>query len=206
MIIIFIERSGANSKVVLLPHANMKVDPRYIRDFCYGELYKFTFSVNGRTLTIMITHEDEDEHEHEGWCDDFKLRVYNPTNEVIPDFTSTTYTYHGLTGEKAPEDTTKVIFHPSVNIIREFAFYGCQSLEQVTIPDHVTRILNRAFLCCYSLRSIRFSCNLEYEMKFLTVDIYSKVKRLGFHTVPPHPTIVEVERNPRFCVGILFCL
>ena len=31
------------------------------------------------------------------------------------------------------------------------------------------------------------------EMKFLTVVIYSKVKRLGFHTVPPHPNIVEVD-------------
>ena len=40
-------------------------------------------------------------------------------------------------------------------------------------------------------------------MKFLTVVIYSKVKRLGFHTVPPHPNIVEVERNPHFCVGIV---
>ena len=44
-------------------------------------------------------------------------------------------------------------------------------------------------------------------MKFLTVVIYSKVIRLGFHTVPPHPIIVKVERNPRFCVGIVFlCL
>lgn len=36
------------------------------------------------------------------------------------------------------------------------------------------------------------------EMKLLTVAIYSKVKRLGFHTgtvVPRYPTIVEVERN-----------
>ena len=40
-------------------------------------------------------------------------------------------------------------------------------------------------------------------MKFLTVVIYSKVKSLGFHTDPPHPTIVEVERNLRFCVGIV---
>ena len=52
-------------------------------------------SVNGTTLTI--TRNDEDE----GWDWTFKLRAYNPSEEVIPDSTSTLYTYYGLNGKLA---------------------------------------------------------------------------------------------------------
>ena len=47
-------------------------------------------SVNGTTLTISRNDEDE------GWDWTFKLRAYNPSEEVIPDFTSTLYTYYGI--------------------------------------------------------------------------------------------------------------
>ena len=72
------------------------------------------------------------------------------------------YTYHGREGDRPPEDTTEVIFHPSVIIIQEEAFYGCTSLVRITIPDTVTRIEGAAFNSCLSLKSIRLPRNLEW--------------------------------------------
>jgi len=150
MIIVLIEESAGNIMVVRLPHANMIVDPRFIG----GERYTFSFSVNGRILTITRIDEDT------GW-DDFRLRAYLPT-ETIPDFTSTVYTYWGLDNEDVPEDTTKVNFHPSVRFIKNSAFLRCTSLVRITIPDHVTTIEKGAFYGCDSLRSIQLPRNLEF--------------------------------------------
>jgi len=120
MIIIYIRESTINSIDVILPYANMVFDPRII---FYQQMrgYTFSFSVNGRTLTVTRTDDDKDQ---EGWFYGFNLRAYLPTEE-IPDFTSTVCTYWGLDDEEVPEDTTEVIFHPSVRTIQEQAFDGC---------------------------------------------------------------------------------
>jgi len=154
MIIILIGYSQDNMKVVQLPHANMIVDPRFI---CWSapEGWEFSFSVNGRTLTITRTDDNI------GWPIAFYLRAYLPT-ENIPDFTSTVYTYWGLLHERAPADVTKLIFHPSVNIIQKHAFNHCRSLVRVTIPDTVTEIEYGAFSGCVSLRYIQLPRNLEF--------------------------------------------
>jgi len=156
MIIRWVEEGNdrtSNITSVQLPHANMVIDPRIICDFKH-EGYKFSFSVKGRILTI--TRIDG----LAGWCD-LRLRAYSPT-EVIPDFTSTVYTYLGVEYDCAPRDTTKVIFHPSVTVIQCCAFNGCESLVRVTIPDSVTRIEDGAFHYCDSLEFIRLPPNLEY--------------------------------------------
>ena len=143
-----------------LPHANMKVDPRIIG----GQRgYKFSFSVNGRALTITRTDKDAGWD----WLRTFYLRVYLPT-EVIPDFTSTIYTYWGLRNERAPKGTTEVIVHPSVTIINANAFNGCGSLVRITIPHTVTCIESNAFCDCDSLRFIELPRDLEFigEMAF----------------------------------------
>jgi len=134
-----------------LEHANEVIDPRHYG----GDEGEYRFFVNGTTLTIARI----DTHEEEGWDIGFWLRAYLPT-DTIPDFTSTVYTYHGLEYERAPKDTTEIIFHPSVTIIKKWAFYECRSLERVTIPDTVTRIEVGAFFNCRSLRFIRLSTNL----------------------------------------------
>jgi len=152
MRILFIPGSLSNNSVdVQLPHANMVLDPRIIHT--WGRGYKFRFSVKGRILTITRIDADG------GWDLGFFLRAYLPT-EVIPDFTSTVYTYWGLDGEEAPHDVTKVNFHPSVTRIQTYAFYGCRSLVRITIPDTVTRIERFAFRYYVSLIFIRLSTNL----------------------------------------------
>jgi len=156
MIIIRIPWSRNNSMDVILPHDDMEVDPRVMIGGSAGEWYKCIFSVNGRTLTVTKIDGGK-----RGWGRAFKLRVYLPA-EDIPDFASTVHTYYGLDGECAPEDTTEVIFHPSVNIIKANAFFDCKSLVRVTVPDSVTRIGYYAFYGCDSLRYIQLSRNLVY--------------------------------------------
>jgi len=135
-----------------IPHANLlKFDPRPIGGI---RGHTFSFFVKGTTLTVTRTDSDE------GW-DEFKLRAYMPT-EVVPDFTSTVYLYHGLDGEKAPKDVTKVIIHKSVTTIKRYAFDYCRSLVRVTMHGGVKRIEKGAFYACISLRFIRFSGDLEY--------------------------------------------
>jgi len=162
MIILTVGFSRSNCIYVLLDHDDMKVDPRII-GYYEG---KFRFSVKKKILEI--TRIDG----YEGWPYGFKLRLFMAT-ETIPDFTSTDYTYHGLRDERAPRDTTKVIFHPSVTTIWEYAFFRCESLLRITIPDKVTRIEEDAFHGCHSLRFIRLSINLEFIGKQAFLDCNS---------------------------------
>ena len=138
--------------VVRLAHANEVIDPRIM----HGN--KFRFSVKGRTLTITRTDADEG---RPGWRYASNLHAYLST-EDIPDFTSTVYMYWGLEHEQAPYVTTEVNFHPSVTTIKENAFYGCDFLVRVTIPDTVTEIEGAAFWGCDSLRFIQLPRNLEF--------------------------------------------
>ena len=157
MIIIWVEEGNdrtSNITRVQLPHANMVIDPRLICDL-KREGYKFSFSISGTTLTITRI-------DGLGGCYAFTLRAYLPTEEEIPDFTSTIYTYWGLEGERAPKDTTELIFHPSVTTIEEDAFLACKSLVRVIMPDTVTRIEFGAFHGCVSLKFIRLPRNLVF--------------------------------------------
>jgi len=153
MIPIWFGPSESNIMDVVMPHANMVLDPRFMGGWVHA--YEFSFSVKGRTLTITRTDADE------GWPDDFHLRAYLPT-EDIPDFTSTVYTCWGLEHERAPKDVTEVNFHPSVTTIQNGTFYFCRSLVRVKIPDHVTHIERFAFKCCHSLKSLQLSTNIEF--------------------------------------------
>jgi len=150
--------------------------------------------VKGRTLTITRTDQDE------GWDNDFYLRAYLPT-EIIPEFASTVCTYHGLRGERAPKDTTKVIFHPSVTTIKEDAFRGCKSLVRVIIPGTVTRIEGAAFWGCYSLRFIQLSTNLE----FIGWMAFCNCKLVEALFLPP--TVTHIGNQAfRECTSLRFCI
>ena len=53
-----------------------------------------------------------------------------------------------------PKNITKCIIPNSVTSIDNYAFYNCNSLEEITIPDSVTSIADSAFWNCTSLTSI----------------------------------------------------
>ena len=192
MFIVTVPRSRTNSIDVQLEHGGAVLDPRHISTYWRG--YKFRFSVKGRTLTITRIDGDG------GWDDDFFLRAYLPT-EIIPDFTSTVYTYYGLLHEKAPLDTTKVIFHPSVTRIKEYAFNGCNSLERVTIPDTITRIEKMAFCNCFSLRFLRLSTNLQ----FIGTMAFANCKSIEAVFLPPTVRCID-DMAFYGCTSLRFCM
>jgi len=189
MRIIRIHESESNTMVVDLQHANEVIDPRHFGGDC-----EFRFSVNGRTLTITRIDEDE------GWDDGFGLRAYLPT-ENIPDFTSTVYTYWGLDRERPPEDTTVVIFHPSVTTIQPCAFFDCKYLVGVTIPDTVTRIEEYAFCGLQSLRFVRLSTNLEY------IGTLAFFNCSSVEAVFLPPTVTHIDHQAFYgCTSLRFCI
>jgi len=189
-----IPSSRTNSIDVQLEHDGAVLDPRIIIDYC-GRRYKFRFSVKGRILTITRIDRDG------GWDWGFFLRAYLLPTEDIPDFASTVYTYYGLLHEKAPKDTTKVIFHPSVTIIQRAAFSGCKSLVRVTIPETVTRIDEWAFYGCDSLRFIRLSTNLE----FIEMAAFCNCKSVESVFLPP--TVNRIHNQAfYYCTALRFCI
>ena len=178
MIFITVGRSTRNSKRVELAHVNIVVDPMPM-DYSEAQgQHTYSCSINGTTLTIARTDEDEGKD----WTFKLHVRAYNPTGEVIPDFTSTTYAYYGLDGEEAPRETTAVVIRPSVTTIQGNAFNKCKSsLVRVTMDDNVTRIEREAFAECVSLRSIRFSINLVY----IGIEAFYKCTSLEAVFLPP---------------------
>ena len=71
MMIVRVTSSASDIMLMQLTHLNVKVDPRPI-GFDEGDEHEFSFSVNGRTLTI--TRIDQD-YEDDGWDCIFSLRV-----------------------------------------------------------------------------------------------------------------------------------
>ena len=56
--------------------------------------------------------------------------------------------------EKYTGNETKVVIPDSVTVIGGGAFWGCESLKEITIPDSVTEIGGHAFYYCLSLKEI----------------------------------------------------
>lgn len=48
---------------------------------------------------------------------------------------------------------------PSITTIGDFSFYSCEKLENVTIPNKVTKIDKRAFGLCKNLNTVTFLCD-----------------------------------------------
>ena len=66
------------------------------------------------------------------------------------------FVYHGREGEDVPQDVIHVRVHPSVRVIRAWAFYRRSRLISVELHDGLEVIEERAFNGCRSLREILF--------------------------------------------------
>ena len=135
-----------------LPRPNMVIDPRVNNE----RKCKFEFVYHDDSTTVTLTRTD-----HKVCRGPFQFRVYDPTTESVPDFHSTTYTYMGVEGEKAPRKTTVLIIDPSVKIIREKTFEKCWSIRKCFMHDGVQFIEKDAFSQCSNMKMIRLSRTLR---------------------------------------------
>lgn len=66
------------------------------------------------------------------------------------------------------EKIVDLIIPKNVTTIRDFAFYGCQSIKSLTIPDGVTSIGQQAFYGCNSIESLTLPSSITYIGKCLS--------------------------------------
>ncbi len=98
--------------VFKLPRSNLRLDPRAIHP--KHLLFDCYYHDDGITVTLKRVHNFRGYNERR--CS-FKMRVFDPEIEVLPDFNSKTYVYLGVDGDYAPDDTIVGIIDPSVKIL-----------------------------------------------------------------------------------------
>ncbi len=154
-----------------LPGPNLQIDPRAIIDgYLAVELtFDFTFyedddgtNVVDIALTKQCKTECRQIFDYGFGLIPLKFRVYDPAKEVVPRFDTTTYTYFGLEGERAPLDTVNGIIHALATVIGEDAFWQCNHMKFCMMHDNIERIEKNAFHDCSSLRYIKLPRSLTH--------------------------------------------
>lgn len=86
--------------------------------------------------------------------------LFDSSIEDVPDFLSTSYTYHGLFHEVAPSTATSISFSYNVKNILHYAFTN-SGIHECIIPSGVVRIFTSSFAACYNLRVLVLPQNLH---------------------------------------------
>ncbi len=138
----------------------------------------------------------------------FTMRIFDPQTETVPDFTSTVYVYYGLDGERAPSDTTEVIIHPSVKIIKNGAFMYLRSLRRVIIHKNVEVIENSAFSACSSLYAVFLPSSIKEihglafngctNLRIISIPQNITVDQIGICAIVGCDTLFRITRLPSY--------
>lgn len=134
---------------------NSKVKGIYLpSDITIIEKGAFADSENLQYLKLPFIGLNRDKPENLSYL--FYSELNN--EEVIPQSLKTVELSYGITELpnatfKSCDNVTKIILPDSVEVLGEECFYGCSSLEEVTLPDVIT-IGQGAFWGCSSLKSI----------------------------------------------------
>lgn len=131
-------------------------------------------------ISTKVTEEDE----KDAWKDEFGVKYSKDGKKLID------WKYRYLTNYTIRQGTRSicdgafygcsslqsVTIPDSVICIGDWAFCGCKFLHSVTIPDSVTSIGNGAFYDCSSLHSVIISHKTYDRLKVNLQDYSSKIK------------------------------
>jgi len=84
------------------------------------------------------------------------------------------FVYMGAGGPVAPRDIVRVRVHPSVTIIPEATFQGCNKLEEVELSEGLLEIGEQAFRYCTALKHI----NIPSTVTMIRLHAFSGCKQL----------------------------
>ncbi len=96
----------------------------------------------------------------------------------MQDFTITMHNDNRPWAAYAKEITTAIVEEGVINLA-EFAFYGCENLTSVSLPNTLTNIASAAFFGCRSLASITLPKNLDVFSTGTVPDGKGKVNMVG---------------------------
>ncbi len=135
-----------------LPSRKLIVDPRgNYPNYCK---FKCLYHDDGTDITVTLNRTDVPKNHG---CDvghPFSVRIFDPNNELVPDFDSKKYTYLGIDGECVPAQTIVGIIDTSVTIIKRSAFAGCIMMRRCIFHDKVEIIEKEAFYGCVALDAL----------------------------------------------------
>ncbi len=153
--IICVPESRTRKVKLKLSKKGLVIDSRVIG--LDSEGHRFECNVSEDILTV----ERIDRHGEDGWDEELYFRMYDPETDILPDFTSEKYNYHGLDNEKPPFNVLEVDVGLHVKVIKEGAFANCKQLKKCTMRDNVEEIENYAFFCCEGLENVRLSRSIR---------------------------------------------
>ncbi len=152
-----------------LPCPNMKIDPRPNSwtdsrnrwvdpdpDDNFNCRFEFLYHENNTTVTVTRVDGAEDQ------VGPYDFRAYDPATEVVPSFTSTTYTFMGTDGERPPLNIEVLIIHSTVTTIMQHAFIYCRKIKKCFIEDGVRNIKMCAFYGCKAMKVVRLPRTLTW--------------------------------------------
>ncbi len=134
---------------VKLPRKYLKLDPRVNSP----PRFKFVCHYHKDGITVTLTRVDNN-YDRFVVGGPFTMRIFDPTEEPLPDFNSTVYTILGIDGERAPADIITVIIHPSVKIIQKGTFSGYRKMKRCIFHAKIEAIDESAFRDCVSLEAL----------------------------------------------------
>ena len=90
-----------------------------------------------------------------------------------------------------------IVLPSSVNTIRDYAFYGCSTLESIELPDKIKKIGKKAFEKCESLKDI----HLPSALVSIDEDTFSGCESISTISLPSGLSSIG-ERAFKGCVGL----
>lgn len=171
---------------------------------------------NGTTeewITIQIREKNEELEESVIHCSDDVLKGFgicgddlvwkmNMDGTLIISGTGDMFNYEDKKNRTSPwaGEAIKVIVEPGVTSIGNWAFWGCESLKDVELPDGITVIGDDAFNFCLNLEEIELPSSVTYigdeafyNAGVVNFKIPDGVNAIGDYTFLNCPNLISVE-------------